>query len=135
MMNLSLMLVTLCSFGGKPPVLVQKAFQQKFPGSTHVTWRKETNALWEAFFTLDGIKRAADFSIAGTWLETETEVKRSDLPAAAQATLSAQFHGWTLIAANKVENASHLIVYVTDISRYTITKVVAFKEDGATITR
>jgi len=54
--------------------------------------RKEAKE-WKAEFTLSGKATSASFDLAGKWLESETEIKSSELPAAVKASIEKQYAG------------------------------------------
>jgi Skp family chaperone for outer membrane proteins len=62
------------------PQAVKSAQEAKFPGMK-VKWEKEGKD-FEAAFTKDGKKMSAVFDAKGTWKETETDIKASELPKA-----------------------------------------------------
>ena len=71
-------------FGG-PPEKVTKAFAQKYPDATKVTWNIDRNGRHEADFKMGGTSYRSDFETDGTWVETETSVKWKDLPEAVKS--------------------------------------------------
>jgi hypothetical protein len=73
------------------PTEVATAFSQKFPTAKNVKWDKETETEWEAEFKLDGKEYSANFTFEGVWQETEYEIKKSEIPAEVQATLTSEF--------------------------------------------
>ena len=73
-------IITGSLFAGNPPAVVQKAFEQKFPKVTKVSWGKENEKEWEAAFTLNGSKLSANFLNDGTWAETERKITVADFP-------------------------------------------------------
>jgi len=58
-----------------------------------VKWDMEEANEWEAEFKLNGKGTSASFYLAGKWLESETEIKSSELPAAVKAAIDKQFAG------------------------------------------
>jgi hypothetical protein len=91
---LSLFMVSLFASAQKtPPAAVTKAFAEKFNTAEKVKWAMEDAKEWEAEFVMNGKEASASFDLAGKWLETETEVKISDLPAAVKAAIDKQFAG------------------------------------------
>src|ERR1700733_8257629 len=62
------------------PQAAKTAMEKKFPG-VKVKWEKEGKD-FEAAFTKDSKKMSAVFDASGTWKETETNIKVSDLPKA-----------------------------------------------------
>ena len=63
---------------------LKAAFEKKYPGATSVVWGKESKTEYEAEFTLNGIKMAANFSATGKWVVTETQIQLTDMPQAVQ---------------------------------------------------
>ena len=82
-----LLLAALATQAKTPPQAVLTAFQQKFPSIAKAHWEKEGNGEWEAEFDLGGAETSANFAADGKWLETETEIGFSDLPAPVQSAL------------------------------------------------
>ncbi|HEX7585947.1 MAG TPA: PepSY-like domain-containing protein [Prolixibacteraceae bacterium] len=76
-----------------PPAIVLKAFGQKFQKAEKVKWDMEEAKEWEAEFTLSGKATSASFDLAGKWLESETEIKSSELPAAVKISIEKQYAG------------------------------------------
>jgi Skp family chaperone for outer membrane proteins len=62
------------------PQAVKASQEKKFPG-IKVKWEKEGKD-FEGAFTKDGKKMSALFDAKGTWKETETDIKVSELPKA-----------------------------------------------------
>lgn len=96
-----------------PPQTVVTAFNQKFPGMTDVDvdWSKEKNGEWEAEFEQGDVEISANFSADGVWLETETEVKVTDLPAAVQVALT----GKKVKEATRIQRADGSTVYEAEV--------------------
>ncbi len=131
---LSMILIAMSAFSGKPPAPVKKAFEQKFPGLSNVRWVKASAALWEVHFDVNGSDGFADFTVEGVWLETEIQTKESELPLAIENAIKTQCAGWIMVEVNKIETNQHGIVYVADVKKGMKNKAVAFKEDGTPLT-
>jgi len=71
-----------CSQKINVPAAVTKAFNSRYPGATNVKWGKENAKEFEAEFKLNGDNVSANFGADGSWVETETVIKVTDLPAA-----------------------------------------------------
>ncbi len=102
--SFALILVAFCAIQaenckGNPPQAVVTAFQQKFPGVKDVDWDKEKNGEWEAEFEQNGVEMSANFTAAGQWIETETEIKPSELPAPVR----------TALKGKKIKEAARII--------------------------
>lgn len=96
-----------------PPQAVVATFNQKFPGATDVDWDKEKNGEWEAGFKLNGTEMSANFSDAGQWLETETEIAVSELPQAVRTALQ----GKRIKEAARIQKADGSTVYEAEVRR------------------
>ena len=77
----------------KVPAVVASAFKTKFPNATKVNWELENANEYEAEFKLNGEEMSASYDKEGKWMETETEIKISALPAAVQSALKKKFCG------------------------------------------
>jgi hypothetical protein len=87
-----------------PPAAVSKAFSQKFQKAEKVKWAMEEANEWEAEFMLSGKETSASFDPAGKWLETETEIEKSELPAAVKAAIDKQFAGAKMGEVSQLES-------------------------------
>lgn len=94
-----------------PPTAVVTAFNKKFKDVKGVEWGKEKNGEWEAEFKNQGVEMSANFSADGKWLETETEIKFTELPAAVQAALK----GKKVSEAAKIVRADGTTVYEAEV--------------------
>jgi len=115
-MLLSLFVLVSCAaaLAANPPEAVVAAFRQKFPTAKDVDWEKEKNGDWEAEFELPGVhEMSASFSQAGNWLETETEIAISELPAPVRAALE----GRKVKEAARIEKADGSTVYEAEVKR------------------
>ena len=117
-----------------PPAAVKKAFAAKFPTATKVTWGKESAKEWEAEFTFEGNKISANFYQDGTWLETERQIKSTELPQPVAAAIRTKYPGWTIIEADMTETSKHGTIYESDLKKGTAKKSVAFKANGSSVT-
>jgi hypothetical protein len=59
---------------------VRKAFSEKFPNATDVKWDKENASEWETEFTMSGKSYSANFSLKGSWKETEYVLTENEVP-------------------------------------------------------
>lgn len=134
LMIVSIALICSCSLAGTPPAAVQKAFEQKFPKATKVSWGKENEKEWEAEFTNNGGKLSANFRNDGAWLETEKEINVSELPKAVNDAIQKKYPGWKITEADRTETAKNGLIYEADIKSGIHKKEVAFKEDGTVVT-
>lgn len=132
-MIMTTVLVYSFTFAGQPPAAVEKAFKQKFPTATKVSWGKEAAKEWEAEFTFEGNKISANFLEDGTWVETERKIKIADLPNAVATKLKTKYHGWVITEADKTESLKNGTIYEADLKLGKKKKSLAFKEDGSIV--
>lgn len=100
-----------CAQKATTPAAVVSAFQQKFPNVKDIDWGKEKNGDWEAEFEQGDVEMSANFSAAGLWLETETEISVKELPAPVQTAL----HGKKVKEAAKIVRADGSTVYEAEV--------------------
>ena len=118
------------AFGGNPQKAVQKAFEQKFAKAEKVAWAKENSKEWEAGFTLNGMNVSANFSNAGAWMETESEIPVSELPSKVSGSIKERFPKWEIAGAYKIESSSKAVTYEADLKYGKKKKEVVLTEDG-----
>lgn len=130
---MAFVLVISCAFAMTPPKAVKDSFDKKFPTASKITWGKEAAKEWEAEFTFEGSKISANFYEDGTWLETEKEIKATNLPVAVAAAIKKNYQGWAVAEADKTETSKHGTIYEADLKKGTLKKSVAYKEDGTPV--
>ena len=86
----------------KVPANIKQAFAKKFPVATDVKYELETKD-YEITFKEKGVGMSADFDPTGKWLETETEIKESDLPKEVISSVAKNFAGFKVTEVAKVE--------------------------------
>ena len=94
-----------------PPQAVLTAFQQKFPAIKDIDWENEKNGEWEAEFEMNGTEMSANFTPDGKWLETEKEIKFTDLPAPVQDALK----GKKVKELAKIERADGTTIFEAEV--------------------
>ena len=119
----------------KVPAVVTTAFKTKFPTATKATWEIENKSEFEANFKLNGVETSANFDNAGKWLETETELKVSNLPTAIQATLKSDFAGFKINEGSKIESVKNGSGYEAEIEKGEDTFDVLFAADGKVLSK
>ena len=127
MKNIFLILVfatiaTALSFGqkissDKVPSSVLKAFKAKFANASDIKWNIEKSKDYEAEFKFSDIEYSANFRQDGTWLETETELKVSQLPQTVSQAISKDFAGFKIDEASKNETSDNKTFYEVEVSK------------------
>jgi hypothetical protein len=85
------------------PVAVVNAFRGKFPHARSAAWKIKSDGNYEAEFTLQRREIAAKFDGAGKWIETESAISRSQLPAPTQASIAEKFKGYRIVETQTVQ--------------------------------
>ncbi len=98
----------------KVPAPVKQAFTKKFPAATDVKYEMEKKD-YEINFKDKGVEMSANFDAAGKWLETETEIKQSDLPKEVSASVTKNFAGFKISEVAKVESSDKGLCYEMDL--------------------
>lgn len=112
------------------PEVVSNAFTAKFPSATEVEWEMESETEYEANFEMEGKEYSAKFDQAGTWLETETAIKVTDLPEVVTKSLNKEFPGYTIDEAEKADTFDKGTVYEVEVEKGEETWVVVVSADG-----
>lgn len=95
-MILAIFSFSACGQKTDVPAKTKTAFDQKFPTAKKVKWDKENETEWEAEFKMNGEEYSANFTSDGTWMETEYEIEKSEIPEAVQKTLDNEFAGYDI---------------------------------------
>lgn len=85
------------------PVAVKNAFAKAFPNATNVKWSKEDANEFESEFRVGKEEKSAVFDNTGTWINTETEIEESNLPADVQSSIKKEYPGYRIQEAEVLE--------------------------------
>ena len=100
----------------KVPAPVKQAFAKKFPGATDVKYEMEKKD-YEINFKDKGVEMSANFDATGKWLETETEIKESELPKEVSASVAKNFAGFKISEVAKTETPDKGLIYEMDLKK------------------
>ena len=100
----------------KVPAPVKQAFAKKFPGATDVKYEIEKKD-YEINFKDKGVEMSANFDATGKWLETETEIKESDLSKEVSASVAKNFAGFKISEVDKTETPNKGLIYEMDLKK------------------
>jgi hypothetical protein len=119
----------------KVPAAVILAFKAKFPNITKTSWEIENTNEYEVGFKLNGEEVSANFDNTGNWLETETEIKVSALPASVQSALRKDFEGFKINEASKIESVKNGNCFEAEIEKGEETFDVLFTAEGKMLSK
>lgn len=112
------------------PQAVLDAFAGKFPQAQHVKWEEEHEDEYEAEFKINKMEMSANFKADGTWLETEMEIKKAQLPEAVKQAIAKQFPGFDIEEAEQVETPDQPLAYEVELEGHDTEVEAVFKADG-----
>lgn len=98
------------------PKAVSESFAKQFPNSKAKEWEKEKDT-YEAEFNLNKIETSATFSVDGKLLETETEIKTSELPKAVTDYVTKNYVDHKLTEASKIVDAAGVVTYEAEVKK------------------
>ncbi len=115
-----LLICSLKSFSQKMkesevPAAVKTSFGKLFPGSS-AKWEKE-DGNYEAGFKKEGKTISATFQTDGTFMESETTIKETDLPPAVINYLQANYTNKKIKESAKITNATGVITYEAEVDK------------------
>jgi hypothetical protein len=115
------------------PDAVKTAFAKKFPSVKNVEWSKENDKEFEAEFKVGSTEQSANFDTAGTWLETETKIKTSELPSAVSKAIATKYPDYKIEEAEKTEKPGNVITYEVKVEKGETSYEVLVSPDGKII--
>ena len=127
---LSLIFVTSILSAGNAPEVIQKEFDQRFPGASDVIWERENPKGWIAEFVWNGQNIIANYSFPGAWIETKTQIPIAELPEAVTETITSFYPDWKILVATRIENSKSEIQYKTAIQKEGKMQEIVLKAEG-----
>ena len=116
------------------PTIVKKALSEKYSDAEDVEWEMENDTDYEAEFELDKREMSAVFSADGTWLQTETEVDKSDLPEAVKAAIKKSFPAYKTEETEMLERLNMPLAYEVELETKDDVEIeVIFAADGTVL--
>ena|SRR5437879_5595526 len=95
------------------PSSVKSSFQKQYP-NTKAKWSKEENN-YEAEFNFDKEERSVLMDVSGNIIETEIEIKVSQLPKEITEYIKANYQGQTIKEAAKITDAKGVVTFEAEI--------------------
>ncbi|MBT8296160.1 MAG: PepSY-like domain-containing protein [Gramella sp.] len=141
MRNITLILSLFLSIGflscqeqeEKVPESVKKSFRQKYPGENDPDWEKDDHGYWESHFKIDGEKYRADFNADGSWVETENDIKKENLPEAIKRVIKEKYSDLEITEVEHVTHAKKGEFYDVEFKKKEKNMDVMFRADGTEI--
>ena len=114
----------------KIPAAAKSGFATKFPTTQKVKWGVEKPGEFEAEFILNGVETSALVDAKGTLLETEAEIKESELPQPVKATLAKDFAGYKLDEIEKATDAKGVASFEMEAAKGKDKLEISFDANG-----
>jgi hypothetical protein len=112
------------------PAAVISAFKARYPKAEKVNWGVEKPGQYEAEFLLNGVESSALFDSNGQFLESETEIKESELPEAIKTTIAKDFVGYKIDEVEKSIDSKGIATYEMEASRGNEKYEISFDSTG-----
>lgn len=119
----------------KIPATAKGGFAAKFPSAQKAKWSIEKPGEFEVEYVLSGVESSALFDAEGNLLETETEIKESELPATVKATLARDFKGYKLDEIEKVTDAKGIITFEMEAAKGKEKLEISFDTTGKLVSK
>lgn len=117
----------------KVPAAVSSAFKAKFPEAEKAKWEMENAKDYEVTFIINKGEQAAVFDANGNWLETEIEIKVSELPQAVSQAIAKQFSAYKIKEAERVEKKEGSISFEVELAKGKEILEVVFSRAGGVL--
>lgn len=113
------------------PAAVSDNFASMFPSIKDVDWR-DKQVDFQAFFSLNGMKCEAKFTVDGKWISTERQIIPDSLPKAVQEGFKvSKFGAWSIVSTfmlNFPDKSKQYRIVATDGESNK--KLLSFNQDG-----
>jgi putative PepSY-like beta-lactamase-inhibitor len=115
------------------PSAVRVGYAAKFPGTRKTEWKRKGDGSFEAEFDVRGVGIAAKFDSTGAWLETESDLKRNQVPATVTGAIGRQFAGYEVIERQRLEPRNGPPLYEIHLQNRREVLKVQFDSGGSVI--
>ena len=114
----------------KIPATAKTSFAAKFPTAQKVKWSIEKPGEFEAEFTLNKVETSALFDGKGNLIETEAEIKESELPQVVKANIAKDFAGYKLDEIEKATDAKGVTTFEMEAAKGKDKLEISFDANG-----
>ncbi len=128
-----------CSNAQKPaketiPASIKEAFAKKYPAAKVMEWEVEENG-FEAEFKMNKVEMSANFNKDGVFMEEETEIKTTELPASVKEYCKKTYPDHKLTEAAKIIDANGKPMYEAELKKGKVHFDVLFDSNGNMISK
>jgi hypothetical protein len=112
------------------PSSAKTAFAAKFPKAQKVKWSIEKPGEYEAEFVTNRTESSAVFDGKGNFIESETEIKSSELPQLVKSSIEKSFAGYKLDEVEKATDAKGVVSYEMEAVKGSDKLEISFDANG-----
>ena len=121
--------------GENVPAAAKSAFAAKFPAAKKVKWSVEKPGEFEVDFTINNVEQSALVDPKGNIIETEIEIKESELPQAVKAAVAKDFAGYKLDEILKATDAKGAVDFEMQVIKGKEKLAVEFDATGKLLSK
>ena len=121
--------------GENVPAAAKSAFAAKFPTAKKVKWSVEKPGEFEVDFTINNVEQSALVDPRGNILETEIEIKESELPQAVKASIAKDFTGYKKDEFTKATDAKGVVAFEMQVIKGKEKFAVEFDANGKLLSK
>ena len=118
----------------KVPDALKGSFKDKFPSATSEKWEKEGDE-YEVTFKLKKEAFSAKFDQTGKWLETEQDIKVSELPMPIQNNIRKEFPGFKIEEACRLESLKDGHAFEAEVEKGKESWDLIYNADGKLLSK
>ncbi|MBK6521875.1 MAG: PepSY-like domain-containing protein [Bacteroidia bacterium] len=110
--------VMMLSFTGgiEIPASIKRSFVQRFPTAHNIRWEGTAQTHYEVGFVDEGKDKIAVFLPDGTFKETETEIKTSEIPKRVLKAVGKKYPLSKISFALKIQRSNNTTVYDLEVN-------------------
>ncbi len=112
------------------PDIVQKAFDERYPGASDVNWEKEIPRGWIAEFVWNSQNMKVNYTLNGIWVSSQTQIPQPEIPEQVYATINSFYPDWKIVLATKIESGNGDPLYKAAIQKEMQLQEIIVKSDG-----
>ncbi len=114
----------------KTPDEVKETFKRMYPGENDPDWHLDKNNNYESHFKIKGKHYRADYKASGQWIETESSIKKSDLPKKIRKKIKSDFDTYKIVEIEEVDHYAKGRFYDVEFKIDGKKKDIEFDKDG-----
>jgi hypothetical protein len=119
----------------KIPAAAKNGFAAKYPTAQKAKWSVEKPGEFEVEFVLKGVPTSVLVDPKGNLLETEVEIKESELPQAVKAAISKDFAGYKLDEIEKATDAKGVTSFEMEAAKGKEKLEISFDQNGKLLSK